>query len=85
MKIIDRSQLIATTLFKTEMLEACSDNTVGAINDEEHGKMHVKEESEHCCIKEDIINHVTDISQHDSVMEVTQLIWEKCVPLVLLS
>ena len=66
-KIIHGPQLIATNLIKTEMEEACSDNTLGATHDEEHCKIHVKEESEHCRIKEDIIHDVTDISQHDRV------------------
>ena len=58
-KDIHGPQLIATNLIKTEMEEACSDNTSGATHDEEHGKIHVKEESEHCRIKEDIIGACT--------------------------
>ena len=66
-KDIHGPQLKATNLIKREMEEACTDNTSEAINDEDIFKIHVKEESEHCRMKEDIIHHVTDISQHDRV------------------
>ena len=56
--------LIDVNDINTEKTEACSDYTSGDVTEDEHGKMHVKEESQHNYTKERDIPHASGTSQN---------------------
>ena len=66
-EVIYEQNLADITVIKTEKTEACNYNTSGDVTDDQHGTMHVKQELQHYHVEEHNIQHVTDISQHDSV------------------
>ena len=66
-EFIRGQQLTDINVIKKEKTEACRNNTSGDVNDDEHDKMHDKEELRHYNVEEHNIHHVTDISQHDRV------------------